>query len=786
MWVKFYGTNQLGTVNKKQNWVDISETALVKFMTAKNLKNKQYRAAINEFLTLDNIRVRYREVLDRLGLLTNTGDPITQTTAYHKFQGGPQSGHGAQTLHDPQSDGAEQAQPLHVPQPGCAGQALTARSLAFQKHTPRDPRPGSRTAHDPQPGLAAQEKPPRDPQPGSQAHTARDSLPVCTAQEQTPCDDPQSESDAEPAHDEPLSAGMGKGQQPQVPVTASSPNSRNKVNDKKSFESKKRNNVEIIKNKEKRARKTLQEDQIEVSKKFHEKIIDHNPGFTCRLCKFSTGILLKAKTHAVSCGETRKKSLKKKELPCSECELKFRSKKALVKHFRQVHQMSSYKCSKCSKSYKNRKSYTLHLKQHDTEFVSKFQCDHCNYKTRDNWCLNRHKELKHPNKIHNMCLNIINEIITMVQEDNTRYILELQVNVGESIEEDTNPKEASRVNLNDNDLVIVDDEVNNDASNYVDISGDSDTVSDDSDDSQEMIREHTPNGISVDYGDMLSGDLDDVVSVGDLSENPSKTLRSLNEIDSEGCSMLIGQNRELCQYELIRLDIIKEREKLIAESNVLNEIQEAKNGLNVGKKVRKNRDKNVTKNKENDIIRRSDRVKHRDCNTSQDEEHQKASQTDFDLEIKIEIKEEVEDQINPTGANESVKDFVINKRHEPDDSEGNHLEEEIHETETNDEVNELPVKEKTVDKLKKFTCDLCDHSTVDNHHLKRHRENMHSPVEIKCLMCGVIFTEKFAFKQHLKTCFYVCPYSSCQKKFKNSEKFVAHKRCHVKMLRRLI
>ena len=192
--------------------------------------------------------------------------------------------------------------------------------------------------------------------------------------------------------------------------------------------------------------------------------------------------------------------------------------------------MSSYKCSKCSKSYKNRKSYTLHLKQHDTEFVSKFQCDHCNYKTRDNWCLNRHKELKHPNKIHNMCLNIINEIITMVQEDNTRYILELQVNVGESIEEDTNPKEASRVNLNDNDLVIVDDEVNNDASNYVDISGDSDTVSDDSDDSQEMIREHTPNGISVDYGDMLSGDLDDVVSVGDLSENPSKTLRSLSTL----------------------------------------------------------------------------------------------------------------------------------------------------------------------------------------------------------------------------------------------------------------
>ena len=90
------------------------------------------------------------------------------------------------------------------------------------------------------------------------------------------------------------------------------------------------------------------------------------------------------------------------------------------------------------------------------------------------------------------------------------------------------------------------------------------------------------------------------------------------------------------------------------------------------------------------------------------------------------------------------------------------------------------------DKKKKYNCDKCDYSTKDNYNLKRHRENMHNQVQVQCLKCEAVFNSKFKYIHHSLTCFYLCPYSGCSKKFKIDYKFNAHKRKHLKMLRRLI
>ena len=79
-----------------------------------------------------------------------------------------------------------------------------------------------------------------------------------------------------------------------------------------------KNNILGVKAREKKCRRTLLEDQRETNKKFIEKIISHASGYTCKLCTFATGILLKAKTHALTCGKKKKKMVKK-IIHCQDC-----------------------------------------------------------------------------------------------------------------------------------------------------------------------------------------------------------------------------------------------------------------------------------------------------------------------------------------------------------------------------------------------------------------------------------------------------------------------------------
>ena len=59
MWVKFYGTNQLGTVTKKSNWVDTSESAIQKFVTKKNLEKPTFYKAMVEFKDMIKVSLIY-------------------------------------------------------------------------------------------------------------------------------------------------------------------------------------------------------------------------------------------------------------------------------------------------------------------------------------------------------------------------------------------------------------------------------------------------------------------------------------------------------------------------------------------------------------------------------------------------------------------------------------------------------------------------------------------------------------------------------------------------------
>ena len=97
------------------------------------------------------------------------------------------------------------------------------------------------------------------------------------------------------------------------------------------------------------------------------------------------------------------------------------------------------------------------------------------------------------------------------------------------------------------------------------------------------------------------------------------------------------------------------------------------------------------------------------------------------------------------------------------------------------ESSETPTK-----KIRQYKCKKCDYSTIDNYHLKRHTSSMHEKAQLQCLICEKVFSEKFEFVQHFKICYFKCTYFGCKKMFKNIDKFNAHKRNHVTLLRKLI
>lgn len=537
---------------------------------------------------------------------------------------------------------------------------------------------------------------------------------------------------------------------------------------------------EVTKAREKKARRTLLEDQREVNKKYSEKIIEQNLGYTCRMCDFATGIYLKAKTHAVSCGSKRKKSVKK-IIDCQQCEDKFKGKAELHKHFQRVHQSASYKCSKCGRSYKLRKSYMLHLKSHDSEFLDRFKCKVCDYKTRDNWLLERHMQKKHSDKVKNLVSGIIAELIASMDcaaelvDDTFDLTASGHIQAHETHCDPENNTDQELIECVDHDLT--EDDANN-VTSYESVDGD--TIED-----------------------------------SDISYEADEIL--VNDETRVNQTNMIGLSKEPCQWEQIRLEIITEREKMIAESGILEDISELKRDMIHNNEKLKKR-KSVEKNKKESStqVRRSDRIK---TNT----EETLVGEVDGDgikLEIKIELmdfddthKQSTEtktvDKITTVPENVNNKDqsdldvndhehnnnaVVTNELDENDSrvTNGGIRTDDANEIRT-DDTNEIvetvsEASETTVvgsKRVKKYRCDKCAYTTIDNYHLKRHDE-MHFPSQVQCLKCDEICDTRYQYIEHSKTCFYRCPYFGCSKNFKIESKFEGHKRNHIKMLRRLV
>ena len=74
------------------------------------------------------------------------------------------------------------------------------------------------------------------------------------------------------------------------------------------------------KNREKRSRRTLEDDRKSNEEVFNEKIKVLNSGYICTKCNYATGVMLEAKVHALSCKVRQKKNVKRKVVNCNHCD----------------------------------------------------------------------------------------------------------------------------------------------------------------------------------------------------------------------------------------------------------------------------------------------------------------------------------------------------------------------------------------------------------------------------------------------------------------------------------
>ena len=334
------------------------------------------------------------------------------------------------------------------------------------------------------------------------------------------------------------------------------------------------------------AKKTLQDSQREVQKNFSEKITKVNDGFSCKFCsKFSTSLELRAKTHSMTCGRKTKKVGPKKKPVCPECKTVFENRNLFRKHYKDQHQNSAYKCSRCLKTYKLRKTYMAHLNSHNEMFLSKFQCDLCDYKGVDTWNLKRHKVRKH------------NAANWSPEPDSTAEQQLESLNIAYRNRVMTVNDEATEPNNNE----IIDDQ---------------------------SIR-------SADHTDIEENN-----ELEDNNKEADTSAADQNQSDNEIHEHVVPKPKQLSRYEQIRLDIITERDQMLADSGLLDEIHAAKQDLSPPKRVKT---KVPNEHSKNLPVRRSGRncLSDSNCSISKPSESQNISNNSRSDEIKLEIKVEL-------------------------------------------------------------------------------------------------------------------------------------------------
>ena len=137
--------------------------------------------------------------------------------------------------------------------------------------------------------------------------------------------------------------------------------------------------------------RSLQEDEIEANKLFVENIEVKEGYFFCKVCsKFSCSTKMRAKSHAVSCGKTKKKGRPSKSCKCLYCDKVFPSRKELINHNR-IHSSLEYTCSTCHETFSRHNSYLRHIRSHSQP--KSLKCNSCAKEFRYKFNLKRHMKV---------------------------------------------------------------------------------------------------------------------------------------------------------------------------------------------------------------------------------------------------------------------------------------------------------------------------------------------------------------------------------------------------------
>ena len=405
------------------------------------------------------------------------------------------------------------------------------------------------------------------------------------------------------------------------------------------------------------------------------------------------------------------------------------------------------------KSYKLKKTYLFHLRSHNASYSDRFRCDLCDYKGVDKWNLRRHKLRQHRDTSLQVSARVNATQLAPINIAQTNQIMRSEATENNVI--------VNQIDV-ETDMTSNDNEMVENGSNYDVTDGDEN------------------NELSEDYVNVceLSDDIDEVAvdlceTNDDSNELDGGTLldKSITK-DSDESSGSSLSSRKLSRYEEIRLSIIQERNQRIADSGILESIDETKNEIIGKKKASRSKNKNNTEKPSSLIPRRSQRVENLSAPPSMKPGPDSVKiKKEYEIEIKLEFDP---DSLTVEGDNSDIDTGGV-REDLSDDIDVNKL--------VGDIIAKV-LKSATKDVSNKFECTLCAYCARDNYNLKRHIEIQHSEIQVKCLICDNVFPNKFSFEEHLNNCFYDCPYDNCSKRFKIKSRFESHRRMHIKLLSR--
>ena len=452
----------------------------------------------------------------------------------------------------------------------------------------------------------------------------------------------------------------------------------------------------------------------------------------------------KAKYHTLSCMKQTISSKKKKKssVICTveDCKLNVRSRKLLVKHFREAHAelVPSNSCSVCSKTFNDRSNFKRHLLTHRGQMEK--ECPICKKKFWK-YYLPKHIKRNHThNHIPLIVTPIIDEIIQMVsdfellKELGTRLQLERE-QMGEHMEMQLGIVQLINIGVEDT----------------------------------ETNQEHTEN-YPLDKGhvDREQVDREDLRGEGvetELKDNEQRDGKQF-EIQLVGTQMVERElvERELVERELEEIELV-ERE-LVEREMVDKEVMERElvGGELLGRQ----------------LVGRVQVGRGHMCRRDVGRQQLGIGQVGQGQIGRADVGgKHVGGEKAGRGqvGSEQIDRVQLNR------VQMNRVEQEAGMLE-NEGVYLVPLQ--SIATGAQFVCNVCSYTAGSTRNLNRHRESMHSESIVNCprTYCNKKFPTKFIMQRHLVDCFLFCDWDNCDKKFKYPKRYDSHQRAHKVMMQR--